>query len=78
MLHQVGVSFDLYYDARKHKIKMYFHLLEFACREFTVYDKLRCLFSRTVRDYVCYTAVFWLLMSVVTRLKTEADSFRTL
>ena len=21
MLHQVGVSFDLYYDARKHKIK---------------------------------------------------------
>ena len=22
MLHQVGVSFDLYYDARKHKIKM--------------------------------------------------------
>ena len=23
MLHQVGVSFDLYYDARKHKIKMY-------------------------------------------------------
>ena len=24
MLHQVGVSFDLYYDARKHKIKMKF------------------------------------------------------
>ena len=23
MLHQVGVSFDLYYDARKHKIKIY-------------------------------------------------------
>ena len=23
MLHQVGVSFDLYYDARKHKIKTY-------------------------------------------------------
>ena len=23
VLHQVGVSFDLYYDARKHKIKMY-------------------------------------------------------
>ena len=22
MLHQVGVSFDLYYDARKHKIKI--------------------------------------------------------
>ena len=22
MLHQVGVSFDLYYDARKHKIKL--------------------------------------------------------
>jgi hypothetical protein len=22
-LHQVGVSFDLYYDARKHKIKMH-------------------------------------------------------
>ena len=24
MLHQVGVSFDLYYDARKHKIKIYY------------------------------------------------------
>ena len=24
MLHQVGVSVDLYYDARKHKIKMYY------------------------------------------------------
>ena len=24
VLHQVGVSFDLYYDARKHKIKIYF------------------------------------------------------
>ena len=23
MLHQVGVSFDLYYDARKHRIKIY-------------------------------------------------------
>ena len=23
MLHQVGVSFDLYYDARKHKIKTF-------------------------------------------------------
>ena len=23
MLHQVGVSFDLYYDARKHKITIY-------------------------------------------------------
>jgi hypothetical protein len=23
-LHQVGVSFDLYYDARKHRIKIYF------------------------------------------------------
>jgi len=43
--------------------------------EFTVYDKLRCLFSRTVHDYVCYTVVFWLLL-VVTHLKKEADSFR--
>ena len=25
MLHQVGVSFDLYYDARKHKIKSMIH-----------------------------------------------------
>ena len=24
MLHRVGVSFDLYYDARKHKIKICF------------------------------------------------------
>ena len=27
MLHQVGVSFDLYYDARKHKIKIYFRII---------------------------------------------------
>ena len=27
MLHQVGVSFDLYYDARKHKIKIHFRYL---------------------------------------------------
>ena len=27
MLHQVGVSFDLYYDARKHKIKMHCDLI---------------------------------------------------
>ena len=32
MLHQVGVSFDLYYDARKHKIKIYrfIILIQFA------------------------------------------------
>ena len=29
VLHQVGVSFDLYYDARKHKIKIYF--IQFEC-----------------------------------------------
>ena len=27
MLHQVGVSFDLYYDARKHKIKIYRNII---------------------------------------------------
>jgi len=27
VLHQVGVSFDLYYDARKHKIKKYNKLI---------------------------------------------------
>jgi len=27
VLHQVGVSFDLYYDARKHKIKIKYILL---------------------------------------------------
>ena len=26
VLHQVGVSFDLYYDARKHKIKFFFYV----------------------------------------------------
>ena len=26
VLHQVGVSFDLYYDAQKHKIKIYIWL----------------------------------------------------
>ena len=30
MLHQVGVSFDLYYDARKHKIKIKKHVQESA------------------------------------------------
>ena len=32
MLHQVGVSFDLYYDARKHKIKKNKHFALFALR----------------------------------------------
>ena len=27
MLHQVGVSFELYYDARKHKIKIWVELV---------------------------------------------------
>ena len=27
MLHEVGVSFDLYYDAWKHKIKIYYNWL---------------------------------------------------
>jgi len=27
MLHQVGVLFDLYYDARKHKSKIQFNIL---------------------------------------------------
>ena len=30
MLHQVGVSFDLYYDARKHKIKICTYV--FGCK----------------------------------------------
>ena len=30
VLHQVGVSFDLYYDARKHKIKMYSQYLVYV------------------------------------------------
>ena len=29
VLHQVGVSFDLYYDARKHKIKIYIFFSDF-------------------------------------------------
>ena len=33
MLHQVGVSFDLYYDARKHKIK--------KKRQFILYNALQ-------------------------------------
>ena len=28
VLHQVGVSFDLYYDARKHKIKINYLILK--------------------------------------------------
>ena len=31
MLHQVGVSLDLYYDARKHKIKFEILLMMGAC-----------------------------------------------
>ena len=31
VLHQVGVSFDVYYDARKHKIKMWIYLTIFIC-----------------------------------------------
>ena len=34
MLHQVGVSFDLYYDARKHKIKTPFTYLPLRDRSF--------------------------------------------
>ena len=32
MLHQVGVSFDLYYDARKHKIKICPFFVDVASR----------------------------------------------
>ena len=31
MLHQVGVSFDLYYDARKHKIKKKYIYIGLTC-----------------------------------------------
>ena len=31
MLHQVGVLFDLYYDARKHKSKTLFQVMQDAC-----------------------------------------------
>jgi len=33
VLHQVGVSFDLYYDARKHKIKIKYWLTKNVYRE---------------------------------------------
>ena len=34
MLHQVGVSFDLYYDARKHKIKKKKQLKLYESKEY--------------------------------------------
>ena len=36
MLHQVGVSFDLYYDARKRKIKKIFCVLLLLCGYFAM------------------------------------------
>ena len=44
MLHQVGVSFDLYYDARKHKIK----ILIFLCPQNTEFNENPSSESRVV------------------------------
>jgi hypothetical protein len=36
VLHQVGVSFDLYYDARKHKIKIYRNIILYGCETWSL------------------------------------------
>jgi hypothetical protein len=47
VLHQVGVSFDLYCDARKHKIKIY--VIEFKF----VWFFYRKLLSISVKPLLC-------------------------
>ena len=48
MLHQVGVSFDLYYDARKHKIKMNWQIQ-------TVNLVTKCVALMKVKETMCAT-----------------------
>jgi len=51
-LHQVGVSFDLYYDARKHKIKIYVRTISFLA-EYRTRDLPTCANCCAVLAYVC-------------------------
>jgi len=58
MLHQVGVSFDLYYDARKHKIKIYtIHSAQVSIKLVSV------LTAAAVRSMYCGFHVPFLLLS---------------
>ena len=43
MLHQVGVSFDLYYDAWKHKIKIKAMHCKWFCLSIAVGGQLICM-----------------------------------
>jgi hypothetical protein len=47
VLHQVGVSFDLYYDARKHKIKIYLNVLTHGYLMFPSTARLATLIQLT-------------------------------
>ena len=76
MLHQVGVSFDLFYDARKHIIK----ILESAQGHYKMLEEIRLmqvsqewreerlkkLWSSTRRyPLACSTAIHYKILSVV-------------
>ena len=60
VLHQVGVSFDLYYDARKHKIKKSFIYLGRVCN---------CLFfvinplQKLEKFPIYFVSLFWITSS---------------
>ena len=60
MLHQVGISFDLYYDARKHKIKIQ-RLFSYINFRFTFNEKKVKFF---VWSADLYGAVTWTLRNL--------------
>jgi len=70
-LHQVGVLFDLYYDARKHKIKIDRHNKDVWCAVHIV--KL----PMTALSPPCYFLTFF-LSTLPSFLKCERPSFRQL
>jgi len=60
VLHQVGVSFDLYHDARKHKIKMHFYT--YSTNIVTKYFKhgIYCQFF-SLQNAVCFIILTYLV-----------------
>ena len=72
MLHQVGVSFDLYYDARKHKIKIkqqqfdipeYIPVKELSSIVFITWST-GCRIRKVIRDRIEEQNIFPILISV--------------
>ena len=65
MLHQVGVSFDLYYDARKHKIKKKCASLLGVTVVTTLYNKEFLCITRTVEhSYILPSSTVRLQLNV--------------